>query len=210
MGSKVSFAAGDGKSYTGTITQIQGEKYKIKYDGVDFEAWLLNDQFTVIKVTKQVENNQPPAPIPAIPQNIPEVMPQAQIETTPENSSPAMNGNPQHAPLTRSDSLKMAIANVKNAFNAASKLFAAKRDTITIVIPDIDYDNISLLLLREHIKRIKGVRAVAMNYNLSTAKLEIEYKGKPATLWDNIHPDARIKFKLIEAGENNITLKYLR
>lgn len=48
VGSEVSFAAVDGKTYTGTITQIQGDKYKVKYDNVDFEAWLTAPQFQVI------------------------------------------------------------------------------------------------------------------------------------------------------------------
>lgn len=53
IGSKVSLVAVDGKKYTGTITEIQGETYKIKYDGFEFEASLTTAQFTVIK---------PPAP----------------------------------------------------------------------------------------------------------------------------------------------------
>src|SRR5674476_736282 len=51
VGSKVSLTAVDGKSYTGTITDIQDEKYKVKYDGFDFEAWLTNNQFTVVNTT---------------------------------------------------------------------------------------------------------------------------------------------------------------
>ena len=57
VGSKVSLTAVDGKSYTGTITDIQDEKYKVKYDGFDFEAWLTNNQFTVT-------DNPSAAPIP--------------------------------------------------------------------------------------------------------------------------------------------------
>lgn len=47
VGSKVSFTAVDGKPYTGIVKEIQGNQYKIKYDGFDFEAWLTNEQFTV-------------------------------------------------------------------------------------------------------------------------------------------------------------------
>ena len=53
VGSKVSLTAVDGKPYTGTITEIQGEKYKIKYDSYDFDAWLTSNQFTV------TDNNVP-------------------------------------------------------------------------------------------------------------------------------------------------------
>jgi hypothetical protein len=51
VGSKVSFAASDGKTYTGTIKDIQGDQYKIKYDAFDFETWLGTSQFTVIEAT---------------------------------------------------------------------------------------------------------------------------------------------------------------
>lgn len=54
-GSKVRLTAVDGKIYTGIITEIQGDKYKVKYDGFDFDAWLMASQFTVV-------NANPPAP----------------------------------------------------------------------------------------------------------------------------------------------------
>ena len=49
IGTKVTFPAVDGKTYTGVISQIQGYKYKIKYDGFNFESWLTRQQFTVVK-----------------------------------------------------------------------------------------------------------------------------------------------------------------
>lgn len=47
-GSIVSFAGTDGKTYTGIITDISPGKYKVKYDGYDFEAWLTSNQFTLV------------------------------------------------------------------------------------------------------------------------------------------------------------------
>ena len=47
IGSKVSLTAVDGKPYTGTIIDMQGGKYKIKYDGFDFDAWLSKEQFSL-------------------------------------------------------------------------------------------------------------------------------------------------------------------
>ena len=52
IGGKVSLGAVDGKSYTGTITDIDNGKYKVKYDGYDFSSWLTNAQFTVINNSK--------------------------------------------------------------------------------------------------------------------------------------------------------------
>ena len=55
IGAKVSLVAVDGKTYTGKITEMQGDKYKVKYDGFDFDAWLTTEQFQVVEST-------PPAP----------------------------------------------------------------------------------------------------------------------------------------------------
>jgi RNA binding activity-knot of a chromodomain len=51
VGSKVTFTAVDGKTYTGTIKDISNNQYKVKYDGVDFEAWLTRDQFKLLDNT---------------------------------------------------------------------------------------------------------------------------------------------------------------
>ena len=48
IGSKVSIVAVDGKTYSGIIKEIQGNKYKVKYTGHDFESWLTGNQFTVV------------------------------------------------------------------------------------------------------------------------------------------------------------------
>lgn len=47
-GSKVSFPGTDGKTYTGVIKQVTGDKYLIKYDGYEFEAWVVRSQFTLL------------------------------------------------------------------------------------------------------------------------------------------------------------------
>jgi hypothetical protein len=59
IGSKVSFNAADGKVYTGTITGIQGNQYKVKYDGFDYEAWLTANQFTVVNTNAPAPTTQP-------------------------------------------------------------------------------------------------------------------------------------------------------
>ena len=48
IGSKVTFTAIDGKTYTGTVKEINNNQYKIKYDRADFEAWLTRDQFKLL------------------------------------------------------------------------------------------------------------------------------------------------------------------
>jgi hypothetical protein len=49
VGSKVNLVGTDGKKYTGTITAIQGDKFKVKYDGYDFEPVAYRRQFTVMQ-----------------------------------------------------------------------------------------------------------------------------------------------------------------
>ena len=48
IGSKVSFTAADGKTYTGIVIELRGAEYKIKYDGIDFAAWLIREQFNLV------------------------------------------------------------------------------------------------------------------------------------------------------------------
>ncbi|HLG38294.1 MAG TPA: zinc ribbon domain-containing protein [Chitinophagaceae bacterium] len=69
IGSKVTFNASDGKTYTGTILDIQGDQYKIKYDTFNFETWLKRNQFTIMAgvttppVYSTVQQNIGPQPI---------------------------------------------------------------------------------------------------------------------------------------------------
>ncbi|MFT3679523.1 MAG: hypothetical protein QM791_04580 [Ferruginibacter sp.] len=49
VGSRVSFAGADGKTYTGVITEINDDKYKIKYTDIDYETWFVKDRFTVLE-----------------------------------------------------------------------------------------------------------------------------------------------------------------
>jgi hypothetical protein len=57
VNSKVTMKDANGKSYTGVITSINGGKYNVKYDGVDFSAWLTKDQFSVIPVANNPAPN---------------------------------------------------------------------------------------------------------------------------------------------------------
>lgn len=59
IGSKVSFKAVDGKTYTGVVKEIENSRYRIKYDGYEFESWLDGSILTFL--------NAPPTP-PSLPQ----------------------------------------------------------------------------------------------------------------------------------------------
>lgn len=58
IGTKVNLITAAGQKYTGVITDIQAGQYKIKYDGVAFEAWLASNQFTVANAAPPAPNTQ--------------------------------------------------------------------------------------------------------------------------------------------------------
>ena len=101
------------------------------------------------------------------------------------------------------DSLKFAVNDFKKSMNS---LFGGKKDTIQIFISDIEYDDANLSLLKESLKKIKGGKFVNMQYKSSNAILEVSYKGSSTDLWDQIPPDSRKAFKIVEANDNNMTL----
>jgi len=57
IGAKISFPGTDGRNYTGTITEMQGDNYKVKYDDYNFEAWITRRQFTIINNLPAKNNN---------------------------------------------------------------------------------------------------------------------------------------------------------
>lgn len=198
MGSKVSFEAADGKTYAGKIIEIEGDKYKIKYDGFEFESWMSKTQFRVT-----LEMTALPAALPAPSPELPQIEPQPIAD---QRNTEAQNPSGNSTAMTRADSLKMAIADMKKAFEAAGKLFAGKSDTLTIVIPGIDYENLSLARLKDSLSKLKGTRSVMLQYSGSTARLEVAFKGKTEQLWDSVPSDIRMMFKLVEADGRNIKL----
>jgi hypothetical protein len=53
LGKSVSFFGVDGKSYTGVVRESRGNKYRIEYDGYDFESWLDRSQFDLSDASQQ-------------------------------------------------------------------------------------------------------------------------------------------------------------
>lgn len=131
----------------------------------------------------------------------------AQMKSTNQQGRPvAQSTKPSPKTLSNtSDSLKMALNDVKTSFNT---LFKARRDTISIMIQNIEYDDNNLSVLKEYLKKTKGVKAVLMQYKAATAMMEVMFKGKSTELWDELPRESKEPFKLIEANDNNITLQY--
>ena len=123
----------------------------------------------------------------------------------------ATTRSPQKTLSDQTDSLKKATKDIKTSMNdvktSFSTLFGGKRDTIAIAIANIEYDDASLASLKENLKKLKGVKSVIMQYKSSAALLEVSFKGKATDLWDKLPADAKSPFKLVEAGDNNITLE---
>ena len=104
----------------------------------------------------------------------------------------------------QTDSLKLALNNVKTSMNT---IFKAKRDTVSIAVSGVDYDDANLSHLKDNLKKVKGVKSVAMQYKDSLALMKVCYKGKATDLWDNVPPDSKEQFKILEASDENLKLK---
>ena len=59
IGSKVNMTDATGKTYDGIIMEIKEGKYKVKYEGYDFDAWLIPGQFKLSTPNAAVNNQQP-------------------------------------------------------------------------------------------------------------------------------------------------------
>jgi len=129
---------------------------------------------------------------------------QAQPRTSGQNTK-QQKESPQKESLTQAaDSIKFAINDAKTSF---STLFKGHKDTTTIMISGIDYEDPNLALLKEELKKVKGVKTVSMEYKSSTALIKVPFKGNPTALWDELDASAKTPFKLVEAGDNNLVLK---
>lgn len=129
---------------------------------------------------------------------------QAQTHTTAQNTNQQKLSPPKTSMTQAADSIKMAINDAKTSF---STLFKGHKDTTTIMISEIDYEDPNLALLKEDLKKVKGVKAVSMEYKSSTALIKVPFKGKPTSLWDELDAPAKTPFKLVEAGDNDLVLK---
>ena len=119
----------------------------------------------------------------------------AQIAT--QTKAPVSSNNKQ---VNSSDSLKKAMSDLK-------LLFGGKRDTITITVSNVDYDDSDLSNLKENLKTLKGAKFIDMQYKSDNATLAVSYKGNSTILWDNLPPLTKKPFKLQEVNDKNISLK---
>jgi len=122
------------------------------------------------------------------------------------NTTPPGNTTHKQQPTlsSQTDSLKMATDDLKKSFNT---LFPNKRDTIVIAVANVEFDDANLTVLKEQIKKIKGVKGVVMQYKASSATFEISFKGKATDLWDKLPAETKTPFKIVEAGENSLMVE---
>ena len=113
---------------------------------------------------------------------------------------------PKPTMTAAADSLKMAMNDAKSSFNT---LFKVHKDTTTIMISGIDYSDSNLSVLKDNLKKMKGIKSVSTQFQSNTVTLKIPFKGKPADLWDQLPSYSKTPFKVIEATDNNIVLEYL-
>jgi len=86
--------------------------------------------------------------------------------------------------------------------------FAALLSSFTSPISNIEYEDSNLANLKENLKKLKGVKSVSEEYKSSNALLKIPFKGKPTDLWDELPASVKAPFRLVEAGDNFISLKF--
>lgn len=122
-----------------------------------------------------------------------------------KDTSAQKKAQPKQTLSSATDSLKLAINDAKTSFNTLVKVH---RDTTTIMISNIDYEDSNLNILKENLKKIKGVKAISLQYKSSTVLLKIPFKGKPTDLWDQLASSSKRPFKLVEANENSILLEF--
>lgn len=133
---------------------------------------------------------------------------EAQVNPTTQkqvNSATQKKTVQTHTLSNTSDSVKAALNDAKTSFNT---LFKGHKDTTFIKISNIDYEDSNLDNLKGNLKKLKGVRSVTMQYSSSNVLLKVPFKGKPTELWDELPSTAKAPFKLIEAGDNDIMLKF--
>lgn len=104
--------------------------------------------------------------------------------------------------------LKKADSAMKNLKTTMATVFGGARNQITIQITGIEYDDENLSLLKEEIKKIKGVKDMGTAYKAGTAKIALSFKGGTDELWQAIPKEARQSFKLTEATGNTIIAVY--
>lgn len=129
----------------------------------------------------------------------------AQLQAAKKVEDATKKAQPKQTISSASDSLKSAINDAKSSFNT---LFKAHLDTTTIMISNIDYEDSNLNILKENLKKIKGVKAVSMQYKSSNVFMRVPYKGKPTELWDKLPTSCKNPFKMVEADDNSILLKF--
>lgn len=104
------------------------------------------------------------------------------------------------------DSVKMAMNDAKNSFNT---LFKTHKDTTTIMISGIDYGDSNLSVLKDNLKKMKGIKSVITQFQSNTITLKVPFKGKSTDLWDKLSLYSKTPFKVIEATDNNIIVEYI-
>ena len=135
----------------------------------------------------------------------------AQNKTTTQNkqntnTTPPNNANQKTQPTlsSQTDSLKLAAEDIKKSFNT---LFGGKRDTIVIAVANVEFDDSNLAVLKEQLKKLKGVKGVVMQYKASSAMLEVSFRGTATDLWDKLPAETKAPFKIVEAGENSLMVE---
>ena len=86
---------------------------------------------------------------------------QAQTRSPRQNQNSGKSAPPKETMSQAADSIKFSINDAKTSFHT---LFKGHKDTTTITISGIDYDDPGLSSLKESLKKARGVKQFSMEY----------------------------------------------
>lgn len=127
-----------------------------------------------------------------------------QKPATQQKTQPPAGNQPRPSFTNASDSLKLAINDFKSSMN---HLFGSKKDTVELLISDVEYDDPGVSQLKESLKKLKGAKFLGMQFKSAVVRIDVSYKGKSTELWDGLPEETRRPFKIVEASEKNLLLE---
>jgi flagellum-specific peptidoglycan hydrolase FlgJ len=109
-----------------------------------------------------------------------------------------------------SNETKDAVQTTKETLKDIGSIFKSKKDktkqTVLIVVNNIEYGNTNLNVLQKSVKTSKSVKNITKKYQNNTATFLVEYKKSADELWQTLPEKVVNNFKIIAIEENSISI----
>jgi hypothetical protein len=108
------------------------------------------------------------------------------------------------------DNATYTTEKAKKTFEDLSKIFKPKTANETLVIiPDIEFEDANLMLLKDAIEDQKGVKKASADYSDGTATITVVLKGKDKVdFWFELPKEVKEIFKMKTKKDNSILVIY--